>query len=76
MIDNSFNPKEYKILTRKGCIKQGINPDDEANCWSNNGEVSCAEEYKQYQGDLNEVSYEKAKDAYYTSYDNMVNNII
>lgn len=34
IIDNGFNPKDIKILTKKSCIKQGINPDDD-NCWDN-----------------------------------------
>jgi hypothetical protein len=50
--DNDFNPKDYKILTRKSCQKQGINPDDMNNCWSNNGEVPCSQE-------LNEAWYDK-----------------
>lgn len=40
LIDNDFNPKEYKILTRSGCLKQGINPDDDRQ-WSNNGIEPC-----------------------------------
>ena len=44
LIDNDFNPKDYKILTRKGCEKQGINPDDIDNCWSNRGEIPCSQE--------------------------------
>ena len=47
LIDNEFDPKQYKILTRKGCIRQGINPDDQLNNWSNNGEVSLAQEQEQ-----------------------------
>lgn len=46
LIDNDFNPKEYKILTKRGCLKQGINPDDELNFWSNNGQISLKDEYK------------------------------
>ena len=34
MIDNGFNPRDIKILTKNGCIKQGINPDDDAS-WDN-----------------------------------------
>lgn len=34
--ENGFNPKEYKILTKKGCAKYGINPDDPSS-WSNDG---------------------------------------
>ena len=37
LIDYGFNPKDYKILTKKACLRQGINPDDEMNCWSNDG---------------------------------------
>lgn len=40
LIDYGFNPKEYKILTRNGCLKQGINPDDDRQ-WSNNGIEPC-----------------------------------
>lgn len=32
--DNGFNPKDIKILTKQGCIKQGINPDDDS-MWDN-----------------------------------------
>lgn len=31
MIDNGFNPKDIKILTKKACIRQGINPDEDSN---------------------------------------------
>lgn len=34
IIDYGFNPKDIKILTKKACIKQGINPDDDS-CWTN-----------------------------------------
>ena len=44
LMDNDFNPKDYKILTRKGCERQGINPDDIDNCWSNAGEIPCSQE--------------------------------
>ena len=44
LVDWDFDPKEYKILTRRGCKRQGINPDDELNYWSNNGEISLADE--------------------------------
>lgn len=44
MRDYEFNPKEYRILSRKGCLKLGINPDDMDNCWSNRGEIPCAQE--------------------------------
>jgi hypothetical protein len=42
--DYGFNPKDYKILSRKACLRQGINPDDQLNCWSNDGEMSLAQE--------------------------------
>ncbi len=44
MRDYEFDPKEYRILTRKACLKLGINPDDTDNCWSNRGEIPCAQE--------------------------------
>lgn len=44
LIDYGFNPKDYKILTKKSLIRQGINPDDELNYWSNNGEISLKDE--------------------------------
>ena len=44
MRDYEFNPKEYRILSRKGCLKLGINPDDIDNCWSNRGKIPCAQE--------------------------------
>lgn len=31
IIDMGFNPKDIKILTKNGCIKQGINPNDDAS---------------------------------------------
>ena len=34
MIDYGFNPKDYKIVTSKFLIRQGINPDDNNN-WAN-----------------------------------------
>lgn len=39
--DMEFNPKEYKILTLKGCVKQGIDPNNDAS-WSNDGVTPCA----------------------------------
>lgn len=41
--DNGFNPKEYKILTKKGCMKYGINPDECAS-WSNDGNTPLHDE--------------------------------
>lgn len=43
LIDNDFNPKEYKILTKKGCLKQGIDPDNDLQ-WSNDGLVPCGKQ--------------------------------
>lgn len=34
IVDNGFNPKDVKILTKNACLKQGINPEDES-CWDN-----------------------------------------
>lgn len=34
LIDYGFDPKQYKILTARGCMRQGIDPDDNAN-WAN-----------------------------------------
>jgi hypothetical protein len=33
--DMGLNPKDFKILTKKSCIKQGIDPNDEVNSWEN-----------------------------------------
>ena len=44
LIENDLDPKDYKILTRQGCIKQGINPDDMQNCWSNRGDMPLKDE--------------------------------
>lgn len=44
LIDYGFNPKDYKILSKKACIRQGIDPNDEMNCWSNNGEIPLSQE--------------------------------
>jgi hypothetical protein len=38
--DNGFDPKEYKILTRKGCAAQGIDPSKNES-WSNDGITPC-----------------------------------
>ncbi len=35
--DMGFNPKDIKILTKQGCLKQGINPDDDS-MWDNGSE--------------------------------------
>ena len=45
--DYGFNPKDYKILGRKTLERMGIDVNDEANNWSNNGEIPCKEEYAQ-----------------------------
>lgn len=34
LVDMGANPMEYKILTAKGCLRQGINPNDN-NSWMN-----------------------------------------
>ena len=39
--DYGFNPKEYKILTKKACIRYGVNPDD-ISSWSNDGVTPCS----------------------------------
>lgn len=38
--DMDLNPKEYKILTLKGCMRQGIDPNNDAS-WSNDGVTPC-----------------------------------
>ena len=35
-----FNPKEYKILSYKACVKNGIGPNDDSK-WSNDGQTPC-----------------------------------
>lgn len=65
--DNEFNPKDYKILTKRSCLKMGINPDDIQNCWSNNGEIPCGEENR-LKEPINEISADlafKAADSAY-----------
>ena len=42
--DNGFNPKVYKILTFKGCMKAGIDPNNQLNNWSNTGVFPLFEE--------------------------------
>lgn len=39
MIDYGFNPKDFRILTYKYLVKNGQNPDDNAN-WANNDEAN------------------------------------
>lgn len=43
MIDNGFNPKDIKILTKNGCIRQGINPDEDSN-WTQGSDYMVNEE--------------------------------
>lgn len=38
LIDYGFNPKDFRILTYKYLVKNGINPDDNQN-WANNDEA-------------------------------------
>lgn len=45
--DNDLNPKDYKIVTGKYLQRNGVDINDEMNCWSNNGEIPCAEERRQ-----------------------------
>ena len=39
MIDYGFNPKDFRILTYKYLVKNGLNPDDNSN-WANNDEAN------------------------------------
>ena len=41
--DNGYNPKMYKILSFKGCQKQGIDPNNKA-VWSNTGVYPLSQE--------------------------------
>ena len=41
--DNGFNPKMYKILSFKGCQKQGIDPNNK-QLWSNTGVYALSKE--------------------------------
>lgn len=41
--DNGFNPKMYKILSFKGCQKQGLDPNNK-QIWSNTGVYPLAQE--------------------------------
>jgi hypothetical protein len=45
--DNDLNPKDYKIVTGKYLQRNGVDINDEMNCWSNNGEIPYAEERRQ-----------------------------
>lgn len=45
--DNDLNPKDYKIVTGKYLQRNGVDINDQMNCWSNNGELSCAQEREQ-----------------------------
>ena len=38
LIDYGFNPKDFRILSYKYLVRNGINPDDDAN-WANNDEA-------------------------------------
>lgn len=75
LIDNDFNPKDFKILTKQACLRQGINPDDMTNCWSNRGELPLGQEnaLKQQVSEsinrlINEVSASFAYDAANAAY--------
>ena len=39
MVDYGFNPKDYKIVTGKYLLRQGIDPDDNNN-WANNDDTN------------------------------------
>ena len=39
LIDYGFNPKNFRILSYKYLVRNGINPDDNAN-WANNDETN------------------------------------
>ena len=39
LADYGFNPKDFRILTYKYLVRNGINPDDNAN-WANNDEMN------------------------------------
>jgi hypothetical protein len=39
LADYGFNPKDFRILTYKYLVRNGVNPDDNAN-WANNDEAN------------------------------------
>ena len=41
MADYGFNKHDYAILTKKSCLRRGINPDNN-EAWSNDGINPCA----------------------------------
>lgn len=77
------NSKDAKLARKfNGTIKSGMNENKLNNMNENKKTIRLSESdlhriiKKSVNMILNEISYDKAKDAYYTSYDNMVNNII
>lgn len=77
------NSKDAKLARKfNGTVKSGMNENKLNNMNENKKTIRLSESdlhriiKKSVNMILNEISYDKAKDAYYTSYDNMVNNII
>lgn len=75
------NSKDAKLARKfNGTIKSGMNENKSNNMNNNMIKLTESDLHKIIKESvnkvLNEISYNKAKDAYYTSYDNMVNNII
>lgn len=61
--ERGFDPKEYKILTYNACKANGIDPKDKINFWSNDGEVSIAEERSMGEDDYDDGEFEELNEA-------------
>ena len=61
--ERGFDPKEYKILTYNACKANGIDPKDKMNFWSNDGEVSIAEERSMGEDDYDDGEFEELNEA-------------
>ena len=61
--ESGFDPKEYKILTYNACKANGIDPKDKMNFWSNDGEVSIAEERSMGEDDYDDDEFEELNEA-------------
>ena len=61
--ERGFDPKEYKILTYNACKANGIDPKDKMNFWSNDGEISIAEERSMGEDDYDYGEFEELNEA-------------
>ena len=74
--ERGFDPKEYKILTYNACKVNGIDPKDKMNFWSNDGEISIADERRMSQQDAVEDDGDEFEELNETKIRRMVRNIL